>query len=138
MKLNATSEYAIRLLAKLADSFPAFVQTKQLSNELSIPYKYISHIVTLLVKGGIVDSKKGKIGGIALAKHPSLITLKSVLICVDDYKNDACIVGVGYCNSNDKCILHDIWQEPKQKILNVFENTTLEQLTNIESIAIKA
>ena len=49
---------------------------------------------------------------------------------VDNSLHDtACVLGIGLCNENKKCALHDKWREPKKSMLKMFRNTTLEDVS---------
>lgn len=114
MKLSNTTEYALRILIHISKDSKQLFQTKELATELQISYKYLSKVITLLVKGNLIYSKKGKNGGIALAKNPNEIKLKDILILTNDIEQeDKCILGLGKCNGSKKCALHDSWKIPK-------------------------
>ena len=130
MVLNTTSQYAIRAMTLIANSDKeSLYNAKELSDTLNIPYKYLTKTMTKLVNANIIDSIRGREGGFALAKSPSEIKLIDILDalkdCVDE-KN--CLLGTGMCDAREKCILHDQWEHPRKEILNMFKNTTLENL----------
>ena len=130
MQLNNTSQYIIRILSYIAnDKSKSLHSAKKLSEILDIPYKFLTKIMTDLVKQKFVISLQGREGGFKLAREASQITVADILDSFNDSIDDQqCILGIGKCDGTNKCGLHDQWVEPKQLIQNMFNNTTLENL----------
>ena len=83
MKLNQTTQYAIRLLIVLASNQNKFLIIKNIAKHLKISYKYLGAIVTSLVKAGLVESAKGRHGGIRLARSADEIRLIDILDAIE-------------------------------------------------------
>jgi len=130
MKLNMTSEYAIKVLSFMVQSDEQLFSSKKLSQELEIPYKYLTKIMSNLTKAGLLYSQRGRDGGVYINKDLEEITIKSILIAVNDYDDKSCILGNGVCNDSKKCILHDRWSVPKKQIDSEFMSITLAQIQN--------
>lgn len=130
MQLHNTSQYAIRILSYIAkDECGSLCNAKELSTLLGIPHKFLTKIMTELVKYGFILSIRGREGGYKLAKPASSITVMDILEKFNDQINDEqCILGIGVCDSKNKCALHDQWVQPKHMIKQMFEETTLEKL----------
>jgi len=130
MKLNNTSQYAIRILAYITDhKEKTLFSAAELSNELNIPYKFLTKIMTELVKADFIESIRGREGGFKLKKSAAEIKVDDVLnIFNDSVKDEECILGIGFCNSVCKCALHDQWMEPKLLIQKMFRESTLEDI----------
>ena len=130
MKLNNTSQYAIRILAYMADhKEKTLFSATELSNELSIPYKFLTKIMTELVKADFIESIRGREGGFRLKKNASDIKVDDILnIFNDSIKDEECILGIGFCNSMCKCALHDQWMEPKLLIQKMFRESSLQDI----------
>lgn len=130
MKLNTTSQHAIRIMTYIAkESEKQFHKAKEISEVLEIPYKYLSKIMTELVAANILTSVQGREGGYFISKEAKDIRIKDILEAVKEPTHDVqCLLGIGACNENKKCILHDKWSQPKKSILGMFTNTTLEDI----------
>lgn len=128
MKLNTTTEYALRILIYMAKKPDELFHTKEISETLNISYKYMTKIITLLSNNQIISSKKGKYGGIILNKKVNEITVKDILTIMNDLDDDKCILGLGLCNEKNKCSMHEVWMESKSSIIHTFSQTTLESL----------
>lgn len=134
MVLHNTTQYAIRILNYLAnESDDRLVSAKTLSQKLDIPYKFLTKIMTNLVKEKFIVSIRGREGGFELARPANEINLAQVLDAVSESLEDkGCILGIGVCDDRKKCALHDQWVAPKKMIRKMFQNTTLDKLKGDE------
>ena len=130
MQLSTTSKYAIKILAFMSKDKSKKYSSKTLSDELNIPYKYLTRIMTKLSKHDLIASIQGKYGGFCITKELSQIRVLDILIVFDDNHNKKCVLEDRDCNYEEKCILHDKWKEPKCAIDDFFTKTTLEDLQN--------
>jgi len=130
MNLSNTSRYAIRILAYIADhKETTLLNATQLSDNLLIPYKFLTKIMTELVKADMVESIRGREGGFRLKKNASVIKVDDVLnLFNDSIKDEECILGIGFCNGMCKCALHDQWMEPKLLMQKMFRESSLEDI----------
>lgn len=128
MKFLDTTEYTIRFLTYMARDSQKFYSTKCIAEELDIPYKYMTKIVTLLSKEGLIVSKKGSHGGVCLKKQPSQISVKDILEVLHDASLDRCILGYGKCKQDGVCAMHHSWASTRMKLDETFSTTTLEVL----------
>ena len=129
MQLSNTSQYAIRTLTYMATHKEVQMNATQLSTVLDIPYKFLTKIMTDLVKVDLVESIRGREGGYRLKKQSREIALRDILtVFHDGIEQEQCILGIGVCSSLCKCALHDQWVAPKQQIQQMFEQTTLADI----------
>lgn len=139
MQINNTSQYAIRILSYIAkNGSDNLLSAKVLSESLDIPYKFLTKIMTALVKADFVISIRGRDGGFKLSREASSITILEVLNAFNEFiDSDKCILGIDTCSgasNNLKCILHDKWLKPREMIKKMYKETTIE---NIEGLNFK-
>jgi len=133
MRLNNTTQYAIRMLNYMANKHEGLLSAKELSERLEIPYKFLTKIMTSLVKSEFIVSIRGREGGYKLAKPASEIMLLDILNEFgDDIQEEQCVLGIGTCGSEKKCSLHDQWVQPKEMMIKMFAETSLENLEGDE------
>jgi len=107
----------------------SLMNATELSKRLHIPYKYLTKLMTDIVKAGLVVSIRGRDGGYSFAKPPSEILVENILeIFHDSIQDQQCVLGIGFCNSKCKCSLHDQWMEPKLLMQKMFRESTLEAI----------
>ncbi len=130
MELNNTSKYAIRVLSYIANhGNNKILSVRELSDILDIPYKFLTKIMTDLVKEDFIVSVRGREGGNKLSRDASEITIMQILNAFNQFNNqEDCLLGIGLCDHTKKCALHDQWVVPKMMIHKIFEETTLKDL----------
>jgi len=130
MQLSNTSKYAIRILTYMADNKDTkLINATELANTLQIPYKFLTKIMTELVKEGLISSIRGREGGYTFKKEISQITVEDILkIFNDEIKEEQCILGIGLCNGQDKCALHDQWLDSKEVLQKMFRESSLDSI----------
>ncbi len=132
MVLTKTTEYAVRVLAYMANNESRVLfSAKSLHENLKIPYKYLTRLMTNLAKHGYLTSVKGRAGGFMLKKKPNEISLSDIIGAVEGMDSfSKCILGFDDCSDDNPCALHFIWEKTKKQFLEVLENTTLEDIKN--------
>ena len=130
MVLSNSSQYAIRILAYMADQKDSqLINATELAEILYIPYKFLTKIMTELVKIDLVKSIRGREGGFKLNRKSSDIMVSDILdLFNDSIKDEQCVLGIGFCNRLCKCALHDQWMEPKLLLQKMFRESSLEDI----------
>ena len=130
MQLSNSSQYAIRILSYMAlHQKSTLLNATQLAEILQIPYKFLTKIMTEIVKSGLVISIRGREGGYKFEKPASEIIISEILdIFHDSIKDEQCVLGIGFCNGICKCALHDQWMEPKLLMQRMFRESTLADI----------
>ena len=131
MELNNTTQYAIRILNYInVNSTDKLFSARLLAENLTINYKFLTAIMTKLVKAEILKSIRGKDGGFKLIKKADEIFLMDIIKLFDDsFDRDACILGIDEkCDATKKCFMHNKWIKPKTEVYSLFETTTLEDV----------
>jgi Rrf2 family protein len=81
--IGARADYAIRALAELAAA-PAPRTAEQIATSREIPKTFLTVILSQLVRGGLVHSRRGRIGGYSLARGPDQISMADVMAALSD------------------------------------------------------
>ena len=72
MKISTKGRYELRVMIDLAQNADGkYISLKDVAERQQISMKYLEMIVSLLHKGGMVNSLRGKSGGYKLAKTPA-------------------------------------------------------------------
>ncbi len=130
LQLSNSSQYAIRILSYMAlHKESKLLNATQLAEALQIPYKFLTKIMTEIVKSGLVVSIRGRDGGYKFEKPTSEIMVNEILsIFHDSIPDEQCVLGIGFCNGLCKCALHDQWMEPKHLMQKMFQESSLEDI----------
>ena len=85
MKLSVRSEYALRALIVLGETYEqGVVRIQTISERQNIPKRFLEQILNDLRSGGFVESRRGVAGGYRLARPPQEITLADLIHYVED------------------------------------------------------
>ena len=129
MHFSKTAEYAIRVLSYLHRHNETTHSVNLLHQELDLPYKYLTKLMTQLVKKGLVNASRGREGGVSLARDADKISLCDILEAIgESLEHDRCILGFDRCDAANPCALHDQWARPKEMIETMLTTTTLASL----------
>ena len=101
-----------------------------ISEALELPFHFLSKSLQKLVHAGILVSQRGAAGGVALAKPSSEITLISIIEAVDGTTFfDACILGIGDCEAEKPCSLHEQWDKWRSEMYEMYSAMRLSDIT---------
>jgi Rrf2 family protein len=94
--------------------------------------KFLEQVLLDLKRGGFVESRRGKVGGYLLAKHPSNIRVGDVIRFIDGPIEPIACVEEGYAGCNDiyKCVFKRIWQEVGIATSAIIDTVSFEDLAN--------
>jgi Rrf2 family protein len=113
--LGARSDYAIRALAELAVA-PKPLTAEQIARSRDIPKTFLTVILSQLVRGGLVRSRRGRIGGYQLDRPPDQISMADVL------------TAVGHSRVAPPLGVTDPYQRLRGRLGDVVESLTLAEL----------
>lgn len=80
--ITREADYAMRVLLLLAQRVgegAGGASSLEIAGEMDIPYRFLRKLVKRMVVGKLVCSRRGKGGGLALARSPERISLFDVL-----------------------------------------------------------
>lgn len=79
MKLTSFSDYTLRVLMFLALDTERLATIQEIAEAYQISQNHLMKVVHQLTKGGVVESVRGKGGGIRLAKAPAEIHIGEIV-----------------------------------------------------------
>ena len=98
MQLNITTDYAIRIIVYLGMK-GGFAASREVSDNMGIPYGYVLKIARKLVAAEIVTTSTGIYGGISLNKKPEDISLLDLIQVMESTTEiNRCLEEDKYCS----------------------------------------
>ncbi len=131
MRITYRGDYALKTILYLALHYGnSPVAIPDLARRLDIPIKFLEQILLGLKRGGFVQSRRGKVGGYLLAKHPSQIKLGDIIRFIDGPIGPIACVDKRYngCEDIYKCIFRNIWEEIAKSTSKIIDTITFEDL----------
>lgn len=131
MKISTRGRYAVRALMYMVVNRdrPDKVVLQEISEDQEISIKYLESIMRMLVSFGLINSHKGKGGGLTLAKDPSEIKFSDILeaaegplVLVD------CVDKPEACKRSPRCKVKDLWADYSKIFYDHFSSVTLADL----------
>jgi Rrf2 family protein len=131
-QLSKRTQYGLRALYALAREYQhGPVLITRLSQQESIPQKFLEQILLNLKATGLVSSKRGKGGGYFLAQPPEEVTLASVirlmegpiapLPCASETQFRKC----DECPDIETCGTRIVMKDVRDAMAKILEGTTL-------------
>jgi Rrf2 family protein len=129
-------QYALRAIFELAKhEGKGPTKISEIAEAQSIPLRFLEVILSQLKGSGLIDSKRGFYGGYYLIQPPHKITVGDILRFLqgpeDPADCSACISKTN-CPFNNHCAFASMWQEVKDAIFNIYDQTTMQDLLDIE------
>lgn len=134
MKLSLRGEYALRALVALGENFGSdVVRIQNISEERSIPKRFLEQILNDLKSGGFVESRRGVAGGYRLARPPEEITLAALIRYVEHSLVPLPLVSGKTQRKNTRpdevqAAIRSVMQEVREAILTVLDRVTVADL----------
>ena len=85
MKVSSKTQYAILAMIHLAMKYDAGrpVTAREIARVQEVPLKFLTQIMLVLQKAGLVQAIRGKEGGYKLGRIPSKITLGDIVRAIE-------------------------------------------------------
>ncbi|HNR42856.1 MAG TPA: Rrf2 family transcriptional regulator [Bacteroidales bacterium] len=132
MLLGNTAQYALRILLYMSEKPGRKYPASELIRKLNISDKYLRKIMTHMAKAGFVESIRGRYGGYVFRKPVQEITIGDIIFSIEGKgKYMECMLGLEKCDDEHPCRLHGTWFKIRTKILDMFDNTSLEDLIEV-------
>ncbi len=137
--ISKKTKYGLKALAYLVrqeEQRP--IQIHAISEAENISQKFLESILLSLRKAGYLGSKKGKGGGYYLLKEPKDVSIASVFRILEGPIAMVPCVSLNFyekcddCPNEDTCSVHNLMIEVRDNMLDIFENTSLQDLVDKE------
>src|SRR6516162_10044288 len=134
MKLSLRGEYALRALLVLGLQYEQeVVRIQTISQQQNIPKRFLEQILNDLKSAGVVQSRRGVVGGYRLAKPPDEITLATIVrhiegalapvSCVSERFYEKCS-----CPDESRCAIRSVMKEVREAVVKIAERVTVADL----------
>ena len=126
--LSQTAEYALRAMVALATGNREALTAQEIAADSHIPLDYLSKVLSLLSRAGLVRSQRGRGGGFQTARPSTELTVLEVVSAVDPLRRiKTCPLGLTAHGTN-LCPLHRKLDEAARSVEQAFSSTTIASL----------
>ncbi|MDO1510469.1 MULTISPECIES: Rrf2 family transcriptional regulator [unclassified Neisseria] len=130
MYLTQHTDYGLRVLIYTAINDDALVNIGTIADTYGISKSHLMKVVTALVKGGFLDSVRGKGGGLKLACSADQINIGAVVRHLEPMQMVECMGSNNDCLIAPNCRLAGIIGGGVKAFLNYLDGFTLADLLN--------
>ena len=126
MDISRKTDYALRMLAMLAEEPERLLSVRTAAEEVNVPYSFARSIQHGLVQAGIVESLRGVHGGMRLKVSPDDVTIRQVVEAVQGpmVMND-CTAPDGDCARMGTCCYHPLWAGAQALMRDYLDSVSL-------------
>ena len=130
---SQTVEYSLRAAVALARSKDSALTGKEISQLTQVPSRYLTKVLSYLIRAELVHASRGVGGGYTLAIPPETIRLLDVVNAVEPIRRiTTCPLQLSE-HSGQLCALHHQLDEAIAQTQNVLARSTLADLAgNLE------
>lgn len=122
MKLSRYSDYALRILIQLASQPDRLTSIRQIATTYGISHNHLMKIAQDLGRAGILQTVRGRRGGLRLGRRPEDISVGSVVRLTE---LDAPMVDCSSCLIAPACSLPAMFGEAQSAFLQVLDRYSL-------------
>lgn len=131
--ISTKGTYALRVMIDLAQhENEGFISLKSIADRQNISMKYLESIVSLLNKGGMLASLRGKDGGYMLRKPAEEYRIGEILRLTEGGLTPVSCHGFSEgeeeCQNVDRCLTFPMWQKLDNMINDYLDKVSLKDL----------
>jgi Rrf2 family protein len=130
VSLSLRGDYAVRTMLALGRAPTGdLLSATRIASEMSIPVRFVAHVLTDLRRAGLVVGRQGRSGGYRLALPAAEIDLLAIVDAAEDRGAPArCVLRGGPCDVHGRCAVHDAFSAATAALRAQLATTTLEEL----------
>ena len=133
MFYSKSAKYAIQAMIFLAvKSEGNLTMVSEIADAYKISQSFLSKIMRTLRKHHLIESTRGRNGGIRLAKSADEILINDILFAIDGPESIVPKCGFGYdtCTIEYPCPFHHRWSDVNTQVHELMESETLANLAS--------
>lgn len=133
MMISTKGTYALRVMIDLAQhENDGYISLKSIAERQNISMKYLESIVSLLSKGGLLRSQRGKDGGYMLKKPAEGYHIGEILRLTEGGLTPVSCHGFSEgdeeCRNARSCLTFPMWQKLDSMINDYLDKVSLKDL----------
>lgn len=129
MRLTAFSDVSLRILMLLAGLGGEQVSTQKIAEGVGTPYNHVAKAVAFLASQGLVESTRGRTGGVRLSEAGVRATVGQVLRASEgDTPMVECEGGASDCPLRHGCSLRGILANAREEFFKILDPVVISEL----------
>lgn len=129
MKLTQYSDLGLRLLMYLSLRYGNTATIQEVSIRFAVSKNHMVKISHQLTKSGLIESTRGRNGGVSLARPPEKISVEDALLATEDnFDLVECFGTDNHCVITDVCKLSGVLDNAREAFFAVLRQVSLADL----------
>ena len=130
MQIPRRVDYGLRAVIYLGDQQEGKCSSlAEIAKHQGVPKKFLEKIIQDLVRGGLIQSKRGPAGGYRLARSAEAISFCDVIEAIEGpISVNACLDHALGCDQIPRCTMIGVWSEVQRSVTEVLSRTTIAAL----------
>ena len=132
MRLNAQTDFSLRILMYLASKEQGLATIQEVSSRMGLSQAHMMRVAAKLTSCGFVKSQRGRVGGLRLAKDAKDITVEDVIRAIEpDFSLVQCFGPSDVpCTIEPGCLLKHALSNALEAFFTELRAVTLGELTS--------
>jgi Rrf2 family protein len=134
MQLTRAADYAVRVILHLANQPAGTVVSKAvLAKATEAPESFLSKILQTLARAGLIQARRGVVGGFLLLPRGAQASLLDVVESVDGpIALNVCVTSDTSCDRHAECPAHQVWLQAQAAMLSVLREAKIADMVPIQ------
>lgn len=133
MRITTKSRYATRMILDIAvHGVDGPVLSRDIAERQNISVKYLEKLIRELRRAGLIESRRGPLGGHRLAKSPNDITVGDIvriMECPPKFDECNCVDSDCVdCSQAESCLTRAIWIETARTMYKKLDSFVIGEL----------
>ncbi len=131
LRLNRLTDYAVVVMAQMAQRGEEVRTAHQISEQTGVPLPTVAKTLNALSHGGLVASQRGAAGGYKLSRPAQQITVAEIIQALEGpIALTACVDGTtGQCDVESLCPMRGNWDKVNSAIRGALSQVTLADMS---------
>ncbi|MGE0775162.1 MAG: Rrf2 family transcriptional regulator [Sphingomonadaceae bacterium] len=125
MRLTLYTDYSLRVLIHLALHEERLCSIGEIARTYEISHNHLMKVVVALARGGFVETARGRMGGLRLARDATEISVGEVVRHTEEGLQ---LANCSECSLSPACGLTGVLAQGMAAMLNVFDSFTIADL----------
>lgn len=131
LELTRRGDYAVRTMLALTavDPRDGPVSARVIAADMSIPGRFLPHVLRDLTRAGLVEARPGRRGGYLLGRPAGSISLLDVIEAAEgEPGTPVCVLRGGPCGRDGRCAVHDVFTDAREVLRERLGATSLADI----------
>jgi Rrf2 family protein len=129
LAISEATSIALHLCARLTTTGTELYSSRKIAEEFDFSMNHLAKVVQKLVKAGILESSRGKFGGIRLKKPADQISVTELNELLAEFDDKGCLLNSRVC-PGCKCSFGKWLHLENQKIADSLRKTNIKEIAD--------